>query len=1437
MQRYSIVVSDHGWPESLKLLVPFQPTASSAALVEEIVKRASRHGKTLRAVDCTLRLASIDGPILDLFDALTDVVVDEQLFAVFHSADSDAPSQAGTSGANKSDIAQQSSATGTSIPIRLITPAIAKRMTKDLKLLPKAAFHLPASAKLQQLHDDALRYLSNNPPDWLDSTSVLDLHVHELDIASSCFDSTLEETGLFRCLRDGTLTVYAVPRPASALRPAEPSGRIGKNDFYAAGPQWQPEIPQSDRGIAMFLSSLRVLAYLLKSGAVTDEDRERIVYVFDLLCFFPPAVRAFHLLIQGSILSHPACAAVSQAFYCILEDLGHQKLVKNDRTRLFEGARLVLGLVMEKASQLKSARSAVPVYSANIHIVQLQPSIALQSRTTMPLGGPQGYGSSPARVDIKPGNLKLELVTGSREKVAIFDPPQDVFARAQTLQEVVSPPDLRNLHQLAAMCGKVSLSVVRPSLLSSVAAEHLTFDQQGHLAVYTGKAGCAAPGEDTVIFRPLHGEETPNMGQVEQQLAPFLRLYEADGTNVFDIVGSSQSRPLDEPDEIVMFCVDCSASMSASTDLMGIDPGEDLVQGAQTYEIPPGVYTRVLLEDTKAALTRHEIYDDVLGCVVDCVHGNKTKIASKMLSLVFDLTTTDLEKKRVQPMYGHSQRQANEVKMEQLEFFAAGLKRFEEELIDMILLRTMAMSQQKWVWNVGDRLPGQVQMQPLPHEITLIPDALRCPIKLDLIQDPVITADGQVYSRQTITKWMSIRSSSPLTGLMLESTELRSHLKLAEQADKWLQGEDLVEPEERPLSKRRRTDSNIITFSSSNHRFQRALAPTTSLLDLYKIAFRGMRGRNSNFQLSFNTILVPSAQTISSASITGGSVVRIAIANDVNAIQIETSQSSLVKVYREYSRPDFCFWVRENTESTFASILTKYWRYRWTQNPSIEYTRNQVWTGLREHGDGCLTGEIMSNNTGLVDYLDPYSATGILGPEPLRSLGGVTESLSDDEDEDPETRVLVLKVHVAKIAETEQRSRRLSRLEVSKQMFDAMVNRLIAYSYKTHIGLVTFSSTAKVSQSITHVIENFRRSVQSMHASGDTALWDALKLSQTELLKYAEKYPRAHRRIICLSDGDDTKSTAGPADLCWQLRTNEIAVDSVCIGDDNNRDLTAVSNMLKSYCFYPQDLTTALAICEMEPVLSQTERPARDFSVVSDQRASMLNTFFNMRARASFTVVTQDVYPKRKEHPRLEDTFVQLANRVRPNASNSFSLPTLRASRLLVEMREMAANPHPKYDCYVSEADMFFWKVVIEGPPETPYEHCSFLLYLEMPENFPAFPPKGRFVTPLFHPNINRHGRICHSIFDRDWTTDTTLKNVLDTVYGLMLQAEAGDAVHTTVTLGFHHDEVAFAEEARRYARRHGKKTREEWKYELLDLDQYDDDDENGDDDEDDEVM
>jgi Mg-chelatase subunit ChlD len=1185
-----------------------------------------------------------------------------------------------------------------SIPVRIITPAIAKLMTKDPKALPTPAFIVPAAAKLKQLHDDAVRHLS------LNTTSVLDLHIHELPIAPSRLDLTLVETGLTSCLMDNVLTIYAVPRHASTTRSPEPPGRVGKNELYEAGAHWQPQILQSDRGVAMFLSSLRVFAHLLKNNSFPDEHRDRVVYVFDLLCSFPPAVRALHLLIQGRTISHLASAALSQAFYSILEDLGHEKLIKNDNTRLFEGARLVFGLIMEKANQLKPTSFVVPGYSSQIHKVQFQTPAPTFGNQLVPVGGLPSHPTTSMYVqpDAGSGEINLVLLSGSEESAIIFNRPDNLFACTQVLHEIVSPGDLRELHQLANLCGKDSLSVIRPSLLSSVAAEHLTFDSEGCVAVYTGKAGCAAPGEDTVIFRPLHGETTPNTGQIEQLLAPILQKYEQDGTNVFDVLGNSQTRALAEPDEIVMFAVDCSASMSSSTDLIGVDNTEYTVQKPDDDHISPHIFTKVKLEDTKKSLADHEAYEDILGCVVDSTNRNRPNVAGKMLTVLFGILTDELSKTRGERIYNQYQRYQNNLKVDKLELFAAGIKRFEQELIDMVILGAMSRPAKKWTWRINEPIPGRTQIPALPNDVTLIPATLKCPIKLDLIQDPVVAADGQVYGRQAISTWILHRRSSPLTGLMLEDTELTPDLELGEQADKWIQAEDLVEPEERPLNKRRRTTPhhNPIKFSSSSHQFSRALSPTTTLLDLYKVAFRGMRGRYNCFQLSFTEILQPSSDTISSLGITGGSVITVILPDDANTIPSGTESLSLIKIYSSYHVNEVCFWVPKDTRMSFTSVTFKWWRSLLVKQPWLEYKKYEIWTDLRDQGDSHFLGNIAKHHELLRQYLTPAHASGTLRDEPaykVESKGPSDIEIDDSDEEQHDPKPLVLKIQLSPAVDHGKKQRSLSRLQVSKQLFEALINRIIAYSYKTHIGLVTFDSTAKVAQSITHVIENFRNSVNNMRATGNTALWDGLKLAQTEIMKHAEKYPQAQRRIICLSDGNDTKSVAGPADLCWQLRENKILVDSIIIGNDDNMDLKALSIMLKSYCFFPRDLTTALSICEMEPFLSQTERAPQEVTPSGLARTSRMDDFYMMRNRAAFTVVTQDVFPKRKEHPRLGDTFIQLSNCVRAGAGTQSSLPTLRASRILVEMREIAANPHPMYDCYVSESDMFFWKIVIEG--------------------------------------------------------------------------------------------------------------------------------------------
>jgi hypothetical protein len=46
---------------------------------------------------------------------------------------------------------------------------------------------------------------------------------------------------------------------------------------------------------------------------------------------------------------------------------------------------------------------------------------------------------------------------------------------------------------------------------------------------------------------------------------------------------------------------------------------------------------------------------------------------------------------------------------------------------------------------------------------------LRCPISLELMEDPVIALDGHTYEREAIEKWFECSNSSPLTNEKLDS--------------------------------------------------------------------------------------------------------------------------------------------------------------------------------------------------------------------------------------------------------------------------------------------------------------------------------------------------------------------------------------------------------------------------------------------------------------------------------------------------------------------------------------------------------------------------------------------------------------------------------------------------------------------------------------------
>ena len=69
----------------------------------------------------------------------------------------------------------------------------------------------------------------------------------------------------------------------------------------------------------------------------------------------------------------------------------------------------------------------------------------------------------------------------------------------------------------------------------------------------------------------------------------------------------------------------------------------------------------------------------------------------------------------------------------------------------------------------------------------------------------------------------------------------------------------------------------------------------------------------------------------------------------------------------------------------------------------------------------------------------------------------------------------------------------------------------------------------------------------------------------------------------------------------------------------------------------------------------------------------------------------------------------------------------------------------------------------IAGPVGTPYEGGLFRCKLAVEHDFPMHPPKGYFLTKIFHPNVSEKGEICVNTLKKDWNPSAwSLRHILE---------------------------------------------------------------------------
>ncbi|GBF97895.1 ubiquitin-conjugating enzyme E2-like [Raphidocelis subcapitata] len=86
--------------------------------------------------------------------------------------------------------------------------------------------------------------------------------------------------------------------------------------------------------------------------------------------------------------------------------------------------------------------------------------------------------------------------------------------------------------------------------------------------------------------------------------------------------------------------------------------------------------------------------------------------------------------------------------------------------------------------------------------------------------------------------------------------------------------------------------------------------------------------------------------------------------------------------------------------------------------------------------------------------------------------------------------------------------------------------------------------------------------------------------------------------------------------------------------------------------------------------------------------------------------------------------------------------------RLMTDLRDVKTSPPEGCSASpISEDDLFNWEATILGPSETPFDGGIFSLRLSFSESYPARPPRVRFTTQMFHPNVyagaRARARVC----------------------------------------------------------------------------------------------